>query len=103
MQKPWLPVADAGRLLKGHMGVFQLADARQQVVYIGFAGGRSVRGLRGEVTETSQRLEQAEYFRVEITTSYLSRFRELMMAHIHDHGAPPAANPDTRLGRLSPS
>ncbi len=43
-------------------------------------------------------------FRYEITTSYLSRYRELLMVHAADHGAIPAGNVDTdlQLGRLSP-
>ena len=43
-------------------------------------------------------------FRFEVTTAYLSRYRELLMAHVADHGAIPSGNTtsDLQLGRLSP-
>ena len=102
MTKPWHPGDQAQVILKGHMGVFQLADDQQQVRYIGYAGGKSLFGLKGEVTQALDEFTQAKYFRVEITTSYLSRFRELMMVHIADFGAAPQLNPPIKLGRLSP-
>ncbi len=103
LTRPWLPAEAAAARLKGHLGVFQLADAQEEVIFIGYAGGRSLFGLKGEVAAVLQRLPEACFFRVEITTGYLSRYRELMMAHIADHGAPPRHNPPERLGRLSPA
>lgn len=103
LDKPWCAVDQVPQLLKGHLGVFQLADAEQQVIYIGYAGGNSTFGLLGEVTQACGALPQAMYFRHEITTSYLSRFRELMMVHIHDHGVAPQENPEIKLGKLSPN
>ncbi|XOV82993.1 MAG: hypothetical protein ACFHXK_19335 [bacterium] len=107
LTKPWTPLEQGIKRLHGHLGVFQLADAEQQVIYIGYAGGSSLFGLRGEVTAVCDTLTQSAFIRVEITTAYLSRYRELMMIHIADHGSPPsanlAANPLITLGKLSPA
>jgi len=102
LDKPWLEISQVPRTLKGHLGVFQIADAQQQVIYIGYAGGKSQFGLKGAVAAAVAELDTAAYFRHEITSSYMSRFRELMMVHIHDHGGPPLANPPIKLGKLSP-
>ena len=108
MTGPWLPLDEATvRRLGGHMGVYELAASNGEVVRIGFAGGRSVFGLRGELERALRENGgggTATSFRFEITTSYLSRFRELLMVHAADHGAIPVGNTDTdlRLGKLSP-
>lgn len=108
MTGPWLPLDEATvRRLGGHMGVYELAAADGEVVRIGFAGGRSVFGLRGELESALREdggVRAATSFRYEITTSYLSRYRELLMVHAADHGAIPVGNADTdlRLGKLSP-
>ena len=89
--------------LPGHMGVYELADAAGRVIYIGCAGGRSRFGLRGEVQDALARIQGASRFRIEITTAYLTRHRELLMRHRAAHGELPAANePVPGLGRLSP-
>ena len=103
----WLPLdTEHVERLGGHMGVYELAAADGEVMRIGFAGGRSVFGLRGELRRAldGDRDGVAASFRYEITTSYLSRYRELLMVHAADHGAIPAGNVDTdlQLGRLSP-
>lgn len=98
----WSEARQAGAL-PGHMGVYELADDAGRVLYIGCAGGRSRFGLRGEVCDALARIEGASRFRVEITTAYLTRHRELLMRHRAAHGALPAANaPVPGLGRLSP-
>jgi hypothetical protein len=107
LTKPWIPLDEGITRLHGHLGVFQLANAEQQVIYIGYAGGSSLFGLRGEVTGMREKLTESAFVRVEITTAYLSRYRELMMVHIADHGSLPSANTSTdqplTLGKLSPA
>lgn len=106
MQARWLPL-DAGHVAEvgGYMGVYQVASSDGTILAIGYAGGRSVLGLRGEL---AGRLEGAsggaQTFRFEITTAYLSRYKELLMAHLAQHGSLPVDNPEaaTELGRLSP-
>lgn len=86
------------------MGVFELADEDDEVLCIGYAGGRSLFGLRGELA-AMLRSSKATRFRYEVNTSYLTRFQELLMVFVADHGRLPLEN-DTealpQLGRLSP-
>jgi hypothetical protein len=108
MTKPWTALqADAVKRLPAQLGVFQLADAKGDVVYIGFAGGRSLFGVRSEIQALMGDPPcGATQFRVEINQQYTTRFQELLMVHVHDHGDVPAGNkgkPLPRLGRLSPS
>ena len=91
--------------LGGHMGVYELGTAEGATVLIGFAGGRSRFGLRGELERhLSEGIAGATQFRVEVTMGYWSRYKELLMLHLHGHGHLPLANTDDpqRLGRLSP-
>jgi hypothetical protein len=108
LEAPWrqLSSAEVARL-RGQLGVYELADGDGRTVLIGCAGGRCPFGLRGEL---ERHLEEAgrtgaRQFRVEVTMAYLSRWRELLMVHHHDHGSLPHLNPEdpARLGRLSPA
>lgn len=110
MSKPWLALdAAAVAKLGGHMGVFQIADLQNVILYIGCADARSRLGLRGELTEWMRRAQDNKnisLFRVEVTTAYMTRWRELLMAHQHDFGELPLLNDanDARwLGRLAPA
>ena len=103
MSKDWEPIGHALGRLKGQMGVFELGDANGQVIFIGYAGGKSLHGLRGEVAAKSEELDAARIVRTEVTTAYMTRYRELLMVHQADHGRLPEANPDIKLGRLSPA
>ena len=102
LTSPWHDLtADSARSVGGYMGVYELSDGGE-TVFIGYAGGRSLFGLGGEL---ATHVGQAERFRYEVTTSYLSRYSELLMVHVYDHGRLPARNNDDigRLGRLSPA
>ena len=106
MDKPWQPLdADTVAKLPGQLGIYQIADASGQVLYIGYAGGRSLFGLRGKLRdEVKQRRPGATQFRVEVNMQYLTRHVELLMVHRADHGALPRDNEvegTPRLGRLS--
>ena len=103
MTKPWMSVDDALARLHGHLGVFQLADADENVLFIGYAGGKAIYGLKGEVREALAAHPQAKRVRYEVTTSYHTRYRELLMVHIADHGELPMAIPPINLGKLSPA
>lgn len=103
LDKAWRPRQFACEL-SGQLGVYQLGDADGNVLLIGFAGGKSAFGLRGEITGALQRVSGATHFRVEVTTAYLTRYQELLMLHQADYGALPAHNePAPGLGRLSPA
>lgn len=102
IRKPWAPCVDLERL-PGHMGVFQLGDDAGRILYVGFAGGRSRFGLRGEIQAAVGRLAASRY-RYEVTTAYLTRYQELLMAHRAATGElPPGNGPMPQLGRLSPA
>jgi hypothetical protein len=105
LTKPWLALnAAAVRALPGQLGVFELADGAGRVLLIGYAGGRSLFGLRSEIERARSQHGGATQFRYEITMQYLSRYEELLMLHLADHGALPPENRDERrsIGRLSP-
>jgi hypothetical protein len=107
MDKAWTPLtAEAAKKLPGQLGVYQLADKNGTVVYIGYAGGRSLFGVRSAIQDAfEKRPGGATQFRVEINQQYMTRWTELLMLHQADHGGLPAAQGDDRpmkLGRLSP-
>ena len=107
LEKPWIELTpEAVMALPGQLGVYQLADAGGRVVHIGYAGGRSLFGLRSELERAlKERPGGATRFRIEVNQQYTSRHLELLMLHVADHGSLPvvnAADPPVRLGRLSP-
>ena len=102
LDKPWQPLA-AAKDLPGQLGAFQLADADQRVLYVGYAGGRSKFGLRSAVIAAGNEVANASQCRGVITSASLTRYRELLMAHVADYGELPAANsPELRIGKLGP-
>jgi hypothetical protein len=105
LDKPWRELtAENVARLGGELGVYQLADAAGRVVRIGYAGGRTLFGLRSEIQAALADGEGAK-FRVEVTSQYLSRYEELLMVHKADFGELPpgnAADARRRMGRLSP-
>ena len=108
MEKPWQALTrETVERLPGQLGVYQIADRNGEFLLIGFAGGRSLFGLRGEI-ETQCDAEPGapdRQFRYEVNTQYWSRYQELLMVYIADHGEPPSGNADSlpsSLGRLDP-
>ena len=88
--------------------MFQFANEAGRVIYIGFAGGKSIYGLKGEVTDLAEQVSEATHVRSEVNTAYQSRFRELLMVHLADHGELPKYNIElnhqpAKLGRMSPA
>ena len=106
LSKKWLSIDEARSLLRGNLGVFALADAQQSTRYIGYAGGKSLFGLKGEVAAAVQALPAVTFVRWEVTTSYLSRYKELLMLHHYDYGELPPVPPPPpaiTLGNLRPA
>jgi hypothetical protein len=104
MTKAW-STCDAASIeaLPGQLGVFELANEPGETLYIGCADARTLFGLRSAVRERVDQFNDVVSFRVEINTAYHSRWRELLMVHVADHGALPRHNePVADLGRLSP-
>ena len=103
LSKPWLELnAETVARVPGQLGVYQLADAQATVLYIGYAGGKSLFGLRSEI-QRHLATAPAVLFRFEVNMQYLTRYKELLMLHKADHVQLPAMNaaePPVRLGRL---
>ena len=93
--------------LPAQLGIYQLAEADGTVFYMGFAGGRSLFGLRSELERwLAKRAGKPTRFRYEINMQYTTRHQELLMLHVAEHGELPKENTDVdprRLGRLRPA
>ena len=105
IDKAWRPLtAEEAAKLPGQLGVFELGSPTGETLYAGYAGGRSLFGLRGEIVALAAANSYgATQFRIEVNMQYLSRWKELLMAHKARSGdIPPGnrANPPRKLGRL---
>ena len=105
MFKPWLPLnKNSIKSIASHLGVFELANGRDKIVYIGVAGGRSLFGLKGELVRLiDSPPADANQFRVEVNMAYHTRYIELLQAFYYDNGVLPIGNSDLdirMLGRL---
>lgn len=107
LTKPFQPLTvDNARALPGQLGIYELADTQGRTVAFGFAGARSLFGLRSELMAMAENPPHgATQFRVEVNQQYHTRYRELLMVHQADHGQLPPVNVEDvpiGLGRLSP-
>lgn len=105
MTGPWRDLSSiSSASLPGQLGVFQLAAADGSVLYIGYAGGRELFGLRSALERHHDlRTAGATRFRYEVNMQYQSRYRELLMLHVADSGALPPGNlhdHPAHLGRI---
>ncbi|MBP6767717.1 MAG: hypothetical protein KA171_08025 [Reyranella sp.] len=106
LDKPWQPLtAETAQRLPGQLGVYQVADAKGTVLFIGQAGARAPFGLRSELQRELAERGTGHQFRVEVNQQYRTRWFELLMVHKADHGALPPDNEKNPppLGRLSPN
>jgi hypothetical protein len=105
LHKTFLPLAPENVcLVRGYLGVYELQDAAGDTALIAYAGGRSLFGLRGELERELAARAAGYRFRYEVNMQYMTRYKELLMVHIADHGRLPRENqaaPPT-LGRLMP-
>lgn len=87
----WQPLELARtRALEPAVGVYEIR--RDGVVQeISYAGGRSQFGLRGALGARVASCPGAE-FRAEVTTAYLTRWHELLAAHLATYGSVPPGN-----------
>ena len=92
--------------IQGQLGVYQLAEPNGYVIYIGYAGGRSLFGLNSELKKELQQREGKEtLFRYEVNMQYISRYEELVMLHQVDYGELPdrvQKEHPHKVGRLTP-
>lgn len=59
------------------LGVYEIADEDGNIVELGYAGGRSAFGLRGEILQKAADFDEPLVYRVEVTHAYMSRHKEL--------------------------
>lgn len=128
VRKPWTEWDDSLSFhdLPGAMGIYEVADKDQNTIYIGFAGGSSPFGLRGELIRIfagtegdgkwnwrhprpddipSTLREQAHYYRYEVNHQYFGRWVEALTRYREDFECLPPLNEQfdkdriPRLGR----
>ncbi|MFN8558851.1 MAG: hypothetical protein U0531_16450 [Dehalococcoidia bacterium] len=100
LHKDWIAFGpEHERMLPGNLGVYEIGDAEGKVLYIGYAGGRSLFGLRGVIPphfasaqENAVLRDHARVYRYEVNQMYLTRWIELLTRHRDLHGSLPAGN-----------
>ena len=104
MTKPLLDLtAEAIDRLPAQLGVYEIADAEGRTIVIGYAGGLEPFGFQTALRREIERPGAAQ-FRLEYTSGYLTRWEELLMVYVADHGQLPPGNTEiTKIGRLSPA
>lgn len=98
--KEWQSFDPAGiKKLSGAQGVYELADAQGDVIYIGFAGSKALFGLRGKIADHFGEQEpnpvigaRVARFRYEVNSMYYSRWVELLSRYREDYEALPEGN-----------
>ena len=89
LEKPWIDL-DALNVAKvaGHLGVYELANKNDEIVYIGVADATSNFGLRGKLERELQQLRfGACKFRIEINMAYRTRHAELLQVYLYDRNS----------------
>lgn len=106
LDKAWVPLTSENlKSVKGQLGVYQLGDEVSGITFIGCADARTLFGLKGELLAHLDRGIPTS-FRIEITSAYQTRYRELLMVFYADHQCYPTDNDEAdlpRLGTLSPA
>ena len=100
LTKPWQTFDPARQKeLSGSYGAYEIGDEHGEVIYIGYAGARSLFGLRGKIAEHfSERepneviRERARRFRYEVNSMYYSRWVDLLARYREDYEALPPGN-----------
>ncbi|WP_419914814.1 DUF7508 domain-containing protein [Candidatus Poriferisodalis sp.] len=107
LDKPWQPLDGAAiDAMPAQLGVYHVGDDDGTVLSVGYAGAHELFGMQSALRrEMTQHSGGATQFRCEFTSNYRSRWDELLMLHLADHGELPAPQRDQaqRVGRLSPA
>lgn len=85
--------------IPGSYGVYEIADAAGALLYAGYAGGRTLHGLRGCIAAHFEgalpfaaALRTAALYRYEVNSSYLGRWLEILGRYREEHGELPPGN-----------
>ncbi|WP_419854178.1 DUF7508 domain-containing protein [Candidatus Poriferisodalis sp.] len=106
LDKPWQSLDDGAiDALPSQLGVYHVADAEGTVLSVGYAGANELFGMQSALRREMEQHGGATQFRCEFTSNYRSRWDELLMLHLADHGELPEPQRDQaqRVGRLSPA
>lgn len=107
LDKPWRELSEEEiGSVGGELGVYEIGDAAGEILYIGYAGGQAIFGLRGELKRHLGSGEAGRRFRCEVNMQYMSRWNELLAVYLSDHGGlPPGQGSDVplRVGRVNPA
>ena len=86
-------------VISGSLGIYEIADAAGSLLYAGYAGGRTLHGLRGCIAACfsgelpfAAALATAASYRYEVNSSYLGRWLEILGRYREEHGALPPGN-----------
>ena len=96
---PWTALTNEAAV-SGSTGVFEIADAAGQTLYIGTASARDLFGLRGCIDAHFTRTPSASAYRYEVTSAYLSRWMEILGRYQQRHGFLPPQNRSETLPSL---
>jgi hypothetical protein len=100
LRKPWETYDPADwKELSGSYGVYELADAGDSVIFIGYAGPRARFGLRGKIMDHFSENElnpkirgRVAKFRYEVNSMYYSRWVDLLGRFQEDYDTLPEGN-----------
>lgn len=82
IRHPWAPLtATAVRQCPVSVGVYELADETGRPIEFGYAGGRTLFGLRGELRGVLSSASAPLLFRYEVNAQYLDRYHDLQRAY----------------------
>ena len=107
IDKPWIQLDESSlKSITAHLGVYQLANDSNQIVFIGVANATTRFGLKGELESFLKKPNfGASRFRVEINMAYRTRYLELLQVFYFDHKKLPVGNDGlnpSSLGNLRP-
>ena len=105
--KPWIQLDESNlKSIAAHLGVYQLANDSNQIVYIGVADATTRFGLKGEIERFLKKPNfGATRFRLEVNMAYRTRYSELLQTFYFDYKRLPIGNvrlDPSSLGNLRP-
>jgi hypothetical protein len=102
IDKPWIVLDESNlKSIASHLGVYQLANVSNQIVYIGVADATTRFGLKGELENFLKKPRfGATRFRLEINMAYRTRYLELLQVFYFDYKRLPIGNDGLDAGSL---
>ncbi|HLC41494.1 MAG TPA: hypothetical protein VJO34_07675 [Methylomirabilota bacterium] len=94
IRMPWTEFDPTNtKSISGSNGVYEVADEQGGVIYVGYAGGKDLFGIRGKIMQHFSSDEpnpviraRARRYHYEVTSMWLSRWVEILGRHREDLG-----------------